>query len=207
MTFLKGRFYLLAQGANDWTPSTEIPEGREAERSFSPGNLLVLSALEYGLSQPPAPELYLIRAGSTNADCIIADKPGPGEQTYLNSMNFHLQQALPRWASPEGMRIADSPACLDGDTVWVLHGHTSDLNLTLLHYLPGQTKPIQYQLRLKQPDAGRADSDWKMPYKWLQIEATPQGILFGGAGVGGLWFIPATELQRIGQPELSNNQK
>ncbi|MGA2279317.1 MAG: hypothetical protein ABSG80_03320 [Verrucomicrobiota bacterium] len=200
---LNGRLYLLPRGASDWIPATQIAASREAERSFSTCGLLVLSALEYGLSQPPAPELYLIRAGSTNADCIIADKPGPGEQAYLNSMNFHIQPVLTRWTSPEGMRIADSPACLDGDTLWVLHGRPSDLNLTLLHYLPGQTKPVQYQLHLKQPDAGRIHSDWHFPYKWIQIEATPQGIVFGGAGVSGLWFVPSNELQRNNLSELS----
>ncbi|MGA3282841.1 MAG: hypothetical protein ABSD57_00080 [Verrucomicrobiota bacterium] len=201
IAFLKGRLYLLAQGASALTPWTEILGGREAELSFSPGGLLVLSSLDV-MKPPPASELYLTRAGSTNVDCIFADGPSSAEQAYLNQIGIHRQQPPPRWASPEGMRIADWPACLDGDTVWVLYGPPRDI--TLLHFVPGQAKPVSYRLRLKQPIASDAHFDWTLPYKWIQIEATPQGIVFGGAGVSrGLWFVPSTDLQRIDQPELS----
>ncbi|MGH9726700.1 MAG: hypothetical protein ACRD41_16715, partial [Candidatus Acidiferrales bacterium] len=44
VVFLKGQFYLLAPGASDWKRWTEIPEGREAELTFSPEGLLILSS-------------------------------------------------------------------------------------------------------------------------------------------------------------------
>ena len=198
-TFLKGRFYVLAPNASDWTPWLEIHGGREAGLVFSPEGLLVLFNLEVA-RPPPESELYLFRAGSTNLDCLFADAPSSAEQTYLKEIRRDRQQPTPRWASPEGMRIVNWPSCLDWDTVWVLYGPPKDL--TLLHFVPGRAEPVSYRLRLK-PPVDRQHFGVNQN-GWIQIEATPQGIVFGGAGVSsGLWFIPSADLQRIDPTGLS----
>ena len=204
VVFLKGQFYMLPKDAVDWVLWKEIPGSREAEFSFSPKNLLILSTLD--VARPPmAAELYLARAGSTNINCIIADGPTASDWVYLNRIGVHRQEPPADWDSPEGMRVANWPACMDGNTMWVLYGPPKDL--VLLHFVPGHTKPMSYHLHLKQSIASYASNmrfDWSQPYKWIQIEATPQGIVFGGAGAGSsTWFIPFADLQRIDPTGLS----
>lgn len=212
MSFVKGTCYVLPDGASDWLASAQIPASTQVNCTYSTNGILILAKpnnTEAAKTRwyQPGREVFLLPAGSTNATRVFAAAPNPNGLD-LKQYNLSPDARPARWLSPAGAEATEARLCLDGDSVWALCGTFPDKTPQLLHFSPGKQEPVIYPLRF-QPPPGLSQRDWNRGWgrNCEQLEFTPQGLVVAWDGINGLWLIPTADLQRNGQPQLSNSQR